>query len=479
MQMPLSNQLNNQHLLWRAAFGPMAENINQIGHVSQKELYHILIKTSSKSPGPLNVATSEFDGLIKGIQDLGRIQQLTADQKKQLRKQSVDDIKNLNLTWLSEMINSEAQLREKMSLFWHGHFACRVINIYFQQQLVNVIRENALGNFGDLLREVSKSPAMLSFLNNQQNKKQHPNENFAREVMELFTMGRGNYTENDVKEGARAYTGWGFNLSGEFVDRPFLHDTGSKTFLGKTGNFDGDDAIDIILEQKATAKFITTKIYKYFVNEDIDNEKIESLAERFYHSNYNIQKLMDEIFKSDWFYDEKNIGVRIKSPVELIVGLRRLIPMELEKPEAQLLFERALGQVLFYPPNVAGWPGGRNWIDSSALMLRMRLPQILTNDDDFSVRPKDDDDTMMGMEGVDKRPKKNQLQVTVDWDSVIKVFNDTSKEDLMEKVSDFVLQTKDSINPNVLKKYIDNTSREAFIKSTMIELMSTPEYQLC
>lgn len=477
--MPLSNQLKNQHLLWRAAFGPMAENINQIGQVSQKELYHILEKTSSKKPNPLNVASSPLDGLVKGIQDLGQMQKLTADQKKQIRKQSVDDIKNLNLTWLSEMINSEAQLREKMSLFWHGHFACRVINIYFQQQLLQVIRENALGNFGDLLREVSKSPAMLSFLNNQQNKKQHPNENFAREVMELFTMGRGNYTEKDVKEGARAYTGWGFNLSGEFVDRPFLHDTGTKTFLGKTGNFDGDDVIDIILDQKATAKFITTRIYKYFVNEEVDNEKIESLAARFYQSNYNIQKLMNEIFKSDWFYNEKNIGVRIKSPVELMVGVRRLIPMELEKPEAQLLFERALGQILFYPPNVAGWPGGRNWIDSSALMLRMRLPQILTNADEFSVKPKDDDDAMMGMEGVDKRPKKNQLQVTVDWDSVVKVYKDFPRENLMQKVNDFVLQTKDSINPNVLKRYIDNTSRDTFIKSAMVELMSTPEYQLC
>ncbi|HUZ60780.1 MAG TPA: DUF1800 domain-containing protein [Hanamia sp.] len=477
--MPLSNQLKNQHLLWRAAFGPMAENINQIGDISQKKLYHILVKTSSKKPDPLNVASSAFDGLVKGIQDLGRMQKLTKDQKKELRKQSVDDIKNLNLTWLNEMINSEAQLREKMSLFWHGHFACRVINIYFQQQLLNVIRENALGNFGDLLREVSKSPAMLSFLNNQQNKKQHPNENFAREVMELFTMGRGNYTEKDVREGARAYTGWGFNLGGEFVERPFLHDTGTKTFLGKTGNFDGDDVIDIILEQKATAKFITTKIYKYFVNEDIDNDKIELLADGFYQGNYNIGKLMNEIFKSDWFYGEKNIGVRIKSPVELMVGMRRLIPMELEKPETQLLFQRVLGQVLFYPPNVAGWPGGKSWIDSSSLMLRMRLPQIFTDADEFSVKPKDDDDQMMGREGVDKRPRKNQLQVTVDWDSVVKVFNDTPREILMQKVNDFVLQTKDSINPNVLKKYIDNTSRDAFIKSAMVELMSTPEYQLC
>jgi len=477
--MSVTNQLKNQHLLWRAGFGPMAENANETDQVSQKDLYQLLLKTSSKKPDALNVAGNAFDGLVKGVEDIGKFQKLTPDQKKQLRKQSVQDLKNLNLTWLSEMINSEAQLREKMSLFWHGHFACRVINIYFQQQLLNVIRENALGNFGDLLRQVSKSPAMLSFLNNQQNRKQHPNENFAREVMELFTMGRGNYTEQDVKEGARAFTGWGFNLKGEFVERPFLHDNGSKTFLGKTGNFDGDDIIDIILTQKATAKFITQKIYKFFVNDEVDHETIDSLANLFYQSNYDLEKLMNKIFSSDWFFDQKNIGQRIKSPVELLVGIRRLIPMELEKPEAQLLFQRVLGQILFYPPNVAGWPGGKNWIDSSTLMFRMQMPQILTNSREFFIHPKNDDDVMMGMEGVDKKPHGNQLNVAVDWDFIIKVFNKTSKEKLLQKVNSLVLQTKNSINPNVLKRYTDNTSTEGFIKSTIIELMSTPEYQLC
>jgi uncharacterized protein (DUF1800 family) len=477
--MPLTNQLKNQHLLWRAAFGPMAENVKELDQVTQKQLFLLLQKKSAKKPSALNVATNSFDGLVKGVQDLGKMQQLTQDQKKQMRKQSAEDIKNLNLTWLSEMINSEAQLREKMSLFWHGHFACRVINIYFQQQLLNVIRENALGNFGDLLREVSKSPAMLSFLNNQQNRKQHPNENFAREVMELFTMGRGNYTETDVKEGARAFTGWGFNLKGEFVNKPFQHDNGSKTFLGKTGNFDGDDIIDIILEQKATAQFITRKIYKFFINDEVDNNKAEWLAARFHQSNYNLGQLMNDIFLSDWFYEEKNIGTRIKSPVELMVGIRRLLPMELERPEMQLLFQRVLGQMLFYPPNVAGWPGGKNWIDSSALMFRMRLPQILTNADEFLIKPKNDDDVMMGNEGVDKRPKVNKVNVTVDWNSVVKVFNKTDKDNLMQKVNGIVLQTKSSINPGVVKRYVDNTSREGFIKSSIIELMSTPEYQLC
>ncbi len=478
--MSISNsQVKNKHLLWRAAFGPMAENVTELSGISQKELCSLLVKTSHKKPQKFNVASNLFDGLVKGVQDIGMMQKLSQDQKKILRKQSVDDLKNLNLTWLGEMINSEAQMREKISLFWHGHFACRVINIYFQQQLINIIRENALGNFGDLLREVSKSPAMLSFLNNQQNKKQHPNENFAREVMELFTMGRGNYTEEDVKEGARAFTGWGFNLQGEFVDRPFVHDNGQKTFLGRSGNFDGDDIIDMLLQQKQTAKFITAKVYRYFVNETLDLEKIDLLSDRFYQSNYDIKKLLNDIFTSDWFYSDKNIGTHIKSPIELLVGIRRLIPMELDRPEVQLLFQRALGQILFYPPNVAGWPGGKNWIDSSALMLRMRIPQILTNADDFAVKPKDDDDTMMGMESIDVKPKARQVNATVDWNAITKVFDKTSTEELMNKISDVVLQTKSKISPAILDKYVEKDARDNYIKTMLVELMSTPEYQLC
>ena len=146
--MLITNQLKNQHLLWRAAFGPMAENANELKDISQQELYKLLIKTSSKKPENIDVAANLFDGLVKGVQDIVKMENLTKEQKQKIRKQSRDDLKSLNLNWLNEMINSEAQLREKISLFWHGHFACRVINIYFQQQLINVIRTNALGNFG-------------------------------------------------------------------------------------------------------------------------------------------------------------------------------------------------------------------------------------------------------------------------------------------------------------------------------------------
>jgi uncharacterized protein (DUF1800 family) len=425
---------------------------------------------------------------------VGRMQrkELSDQEKKKLRQASRESIKSLNLAWLNEMINSQAQLREKMSLFWHGHFASRNLNILYQQQLLDAIRRNALGNFGDMLKEVSKSAAMINFLNNNQNRKDHPNENFAREVMELFTMGRGNYTEQDVKEAARAFTGWGANVKGEFVFRKLLHDEGEKKFLGKTGNFDGDDILSMLLEQKATANYITRKIYRYFVNETVDDEKVNWLANRFYQGNYNIQSLMQDIFTSDWFYHEDNIGAKIKSPVELLVGIRRILPMQLENEEAQLLVQRLLGQILFYPPNVAGWPGGKNWIDSSSLMLRLRLPQLIHDDESINLAPKSDDDQQMGMkeEGNDGENRKaqkmngnklvkQQILANINWSPYLAQFEKVPKEKLVNALGEILLQTANGPSEPLLERQADKNSRESFIKSITISLMATPEYQLC
>lgn len=480
--MPASNRLKNQHLLWRAAFGPMAENAASLDTISQKELWQLLVNTSDKKPERINVSQDLIDLYFSGNEGMQR-KDLTREQRKEIQEKSREALKNLNLRWLDIFINSEAQLREKMSLFWHGHFACRVNNSYFQQELLQVIRENSLGNFKDLLMSVSKSPAMLQFLNNQQNRKQHPNENFAREVMELFTMGRGNYSENDVKEAARAFTGWGFNQQGGFVFRRNQHDEGSKTVLGKTGNFNGEGIISLLTEQKQTAVFIAKKAYRYFVNENVDESKVAWLGDRFYKSGYDIKKLMEDIFTSSWFYDEKNIGTKIKSPVELLCGIRRLLPMQLENDQSQLLFERALGQVLFFPPNVAGWPGGKNWIDSSSLMLRLRIPQILAANEMMDIRPKADDDVQMGqmMETGNKRMKEAVKggTATIEWTSVNKIFEKIPKEKLPENISKTVLQTKGRTSTAVLDKYVNTENRENFIKSTIVNLMSTPEYQLC
>lgn len=488
----ISNQLKNQHLLWRAGFGPMAEEFGQLTVASQKSYVEALFNASSTSPGYIDVASTALKGLIMGMDEIAKQKkQLSDEEKKMFRQQSRQDIKNLNLTWLNEMVNSEQQLREKLSLFWHGHFASRNLNILYQQQLLDVIRQNALGNFGDLLTEVSKSAAMINFLNNNQNRKGHPNENFAREVMELFTLGRGYYTETDVKEAARSFTGWGANVAGEFVFRKPQHDGGKKTVLGKTGNFTGDDVLDILLEQKQTARFVTQKIYRYFVNDQPDENKISWLADRFFQSNYSIQSLMKDIFLSDWFYEERNIGSRIKSPVELLVGIRRVLPMELENSDAQLLLQRLLGQLLFYPPNVAGWPGGKNWIDSSSLMLRLRIPQMMYVSEELNMKPKSDDDQLMGRmdsSGLTiPQNKKNKGKVkrgvliagSIDWNIYLKKFETVPREKLLSEISKVLLQTSASVSDETIKKFTDTSSRENFIKTATIQLMSTPEYQLC
>ncbi len=443
--MSLSNQVKNQHLMWRAGFGPAVEQIGDLSKYTPRQFYTALKKASSKKAEYIDVADDYLKGLMQGIEEIGRQQkkEISADEKKLRQQKSREGVRNLNMYWMHEMVNSASQLREKMAFFWHGHFACRNLNVFYQQGLLDMIRTNALGNFGIMLKEISKSAAMLNFLNNQQNKKDHPNENFAREVMELFTLGRGNYTEQDVKEAARAFTGWSSNVKGEYVFRRFQHDFGNKTVLGKTGNFDGGEVLDILLDQKQTAKFITRKIYKFFVNEKIDEAKVDWLADRFHKSDYEIAPLLEDIFTSDWFYEEKNVGALIKSPVELLVGIQRILPMKLENDEALMLLQRVLGQLLFYPPNVAGWPGGKAWIDSSSLMMRMRIPKLINDIDEMNVNAKDDDDTMMGMKdgemtgnkkaggkqaaGAYAGMRRQMINADVDWKQYVKNYESVSQ----------------------------------------------------
>ena len=481
------NQIQNKHLLWRAGFGISAHDIARLDKLSYKELYTQLSKASYAPVKKIEVANSPATEMMQPMNKTADTtkQKTATEQFIKIKKLSIEGLRNLNIAWMNEMVSTEAVLREKMSLFWHGHFACRVIVINYQQELLNVIRTNALGNFGDLLKAVSKSASMLQFLNNQQNRKQHPNENFAREVMELFTSGRGNYTEHDVKEAARAFTGWGFNPQGEFVFRQMFHDTGEKEILGKKGNFNGDDVLNILLEQPQTAEFITTKIYRYFINENVDEQKIKPLAKVFYDSGYNIETLMKNIFTSSWFYDEKNIGSKIKSPVELIAGIRQMLPMKIENDDVLLIMQKLLGQLLFYPPNVAGWPGGKSWIDSSTLMMRLRLPQLIHDDGEIDIAAKPDDDQQMGMQDNDfKKYKaaKNALKInaSIDWSILQKTFAGFTQKNTYQTIEGLVLQTKQgSVQPAALYAKTNNLKGDDYMKALVIALMSTPEYQLC
>jgi uncharacterized protein (DUF1800 family) len=487
--MSLSTQIKNRHLLWRAGFGPAVEQFTDIAKASPLQIYKALQKASAKKPDYFDMADDYLKGLMMGIEEIGQQEkkELPPEEKKKRQQKNREGIRNLNMRWMSEMVNSNAQLREKIAFFWHGHFACRNLNVFYQQQLIDIIRRSALGNFGDLLREVSKSAAMTNFLNNNQNRKGHPNENFAREVMELFTLGRGNYSENDVKEAARAFTGWGANVQGEFIFRKNQHDEGTKIVLNQKGNFEGDDVLDIILEQKQTAKFIAQKIYVFFVNDTVDTEKINWLADRFFNNNYDIGKLMEDIFTSDWFYDEKNIGAKIKSPVELLVGIQRILPMELENTEALGFLQKVLGQILFYPPNVAGWPGGKAWIDSSTLMLRMRIPQLITDVDELNIKAKDDDDLMMGRKDEEDEKmkikgygKKQMIRAEIDWTGYLKNYESIPKENLSDALKKDLLQAAgNGVSTEIVRQYTDLSGRDNFIKTATMRIMGTPEYQLC
>jgi uncharacterized protein (DUF1800 family) len=452
-----------KHLVIRAGFGTRFEDMKADKHQSVKSAVKNLFKASENN-GPIDVIkdTTDYSMLMKG----------DIDAKKMFLQEQRQQEKDLNIAWIDKMSTSNAQLSEKMTLFWHNHFACRSNRASFAQQLNNIQRANALGNFKTMVMEVSKSPAMLQFLNNQQNQKGHPNENFARELMELFTIGRGNYTEQDIKESARAFTGWGFDKDGEFKMRPFAHDDGQKTFMGKTGNLVGEDIINTLLERKETAYFISNKLYKYLVNEIPDPAHVTVMADVFYNANYEIKPLLEYVFTADWFYADKNTGNLIKSPVELLVGLNRQFYITYQKPEVLLLFERALGQVLFNPPNVAGWPGGRNWIDSSSLMYRIKIPSTLLNGGviDFTGKADPEDDAYIATLRNQQQAVSTKVQAQPDWDKFLNsIPHNTSKMD----IAGFLLE------PKLNNTLINTVTQATDIKDMVIELVSTPEYQLC
>lgn len=464
-----------KHLYNRAGFG-LSVNDWQTKSDWKKSL-DVLFKSPSNYHSLQTISLAEVEATK------AKMRTMRKEDVKDLKKFLKQNVSELNNLWLQEMIDGEAQLQEKMALFWHGHFACRSLNPYFDQQYLDIIRKNSLGNFSVLLNEISKTPAMLQFLNNQQNKKDHPNENFARELMELFTIGRGNYTEQDVKEAARAFTGYGFDKTGEFKFRIQQHDFGTKIFLGKSGSFTGDDILQIILKKNECAYFITKKIYRFFVNDNPDETIVKQLAKHFYESNYDIKGLLKEIFSSDWFYDEMNIAAKIKSPIELLVGLSRIIPIDFENEQSPLFIQRSLGQVLLNPPNVAGWPGGRNWIDSSSLLLRMRLPQVIYYDEELDFSPKEDmpEQGMMRLKMTDefiKRFVQKKLAAKPDWMKALQYFS--SSANIMDDIVKMLLAKPCAASARkCIQNNRDTSSKESEIKSVMIEVMSLPDYQLC
>ncbi len=460
----------NLHLLWRSGFGPSVTDARDIEKLTPKQLWQQIKENTSEKLSEIKPSNS----FVQENYDKTTGTELSKEQKdelaRQIRQQSSKDIKEFNNQWIHSMVNSANQLGEKMSFFWHHHFAIRQNNSLLQQHAIRIIRKHALGDFGDLLREVSKSGAMVLSLNNQQNRKRSPNENFAREIMELFSMGIGHYTENDIKEAARAFTGWGVARDGQFTFNKRFHDDGIKHFLGESGHFNGDDIIDIILKQPQTSVFIVDKIYRYFVNETVDKNRIETLAHSF-RKDYNILGLLDHIFNSNWFYEKENTANRVKSPIELLVGLQRLSPISAMDEQLQYRTQRLLGQVLFSPPSIAGWPSGKSWLDSSTLIVRLQLPQIIAGTATINLKAKSDDDNTMGLSNSDDIIRlHNQGRVTRNpkWE---KWLSDRTQADITSWIT---LPTISKETLTLLEQKSHNDKNDY-----TLSLMNLPEYQLC
>jgi uncharacterized protein (DUF1800 family) len=347
------------HLLRRAGFGGSAQEIDRLAAMTSKDMAQSILDYQQTSNAPLDGQLPTLDLTSAKGPNAGAVQ----------------------AWWLQRMVQTERPLEEKMTLFWHGLLTSGLDKagpgqMYVQNQL---FRKMALANFDDLLKAVSKDPAMMIYLDTETNRKGKPNENYARELMELFTTGIGHYTEDDVRESARAFTGWTLTGSKQlryttdslFVTR--LHDSGQKTFMGKTGNFTGDDIVQMLVPLRATAERLATRLFSFFAYQNPEPEIVRQLADTFQQSHYNVGAVVREIFSMDAFYSEKAYRALVKSPAELTAQTLRATGADARAFLAAANAMAPMGQLLFYPPNVAGWPGGTSWINSSTLLNRINF----------------------------------------------------------------------------------------------------------
>ncbi|GAB5404533.1 MAG: DUF1800 domain-containing protein [Aureliella sp.] len=341
------------HLVRRAGFGIDAQSLQDLVGLQPAEAISRLRGTQSE-----NSATD------RSADALARATLATSDAS------------NLSAAWVYRIMRTPDQLREKMTLFWHGHFATsaeKVEDAAMMWQQNNLLREHALGNFAELTQLVAKDPAMLIYLDSESNRKAHPNENFARELMELFCLGEGNYSEDDVLQLARCFTGWEVR-NRRFRKNRYQHDSGEKAFLGASGRFNGEEAIDIVLRQEATPKFIARKLFHFFVCDDQapSDDLLLPIAETLRANDLHIDAAVRQILTSNLFHSSTVFAQKIRSPVELVCGFMRSFEVT-TNTQAVARDLRDVGQGLYYPPNVKGWDGGRAWINSSTLLGRSNM----------------------------------------------------------------------------------------------------------
>ncbi len=390
------------HLIERAGFGATPEEIERLARLTPQQAVDALVDyeavdNSAAAPfeasgvwdrgmDPFPPSRAEAVRLAREHGEALGVRTLAAGSQRRLQpvvdkffyglRANTIETQRLGVWWANRMLTTKRPLEEKLTLFWHGHFAtgdAKVRDYRMMLRQNQMLRANASGTLRDLLVGILEDPAMLVYLDNGENVKKHPNENFGRELLELFTMGVGHYTERDVREAARAFTGWTNNVLAFKFDKE-QHDFGDKTFLARTGPLNGDDVIDTILAQPVTAEFVSAKIYRTFVRDDVSPAVKTELGRTFRSTGYQMKPLLKRIFLSKDFYSPASMATQIKSPVVLVVstykkmGLRELPTI----PDFGRLTS-ALGQALFDPPNVAGWAGGRTWITPATLLQRGNL----------------------------------------------------------------------------------------------------------
>jgi uncharacterized protein (DUF1800 family) len=390
-----------RHLLERAGFGGTPDDVARLAALSPAQAVDSLVQFTAipttlkpfdesgiwdpgMDPFPpsraeaVRLAREHGEGLGEKMRPEGSQRRLQPVVDKFFYSLAANSIETqrLGLWWANRMLTTPRPLEEKLTLFWHGHFATgqnktRDYRMMLKQNLM--FREHAAGDLRALLVGILKDPGMLVYLDNGENVKAHPNENFGRELLELFTMGVGNYGEKDVREAARSFTGW-TNDALTFKFDTAQHDAGVKTFLGKSGPFNGEDIIDIILQQPVTAEFVSGKLYRFFVREDVSPAVKSTLGRTFRDSGYQLKPLLRQIFLSRDFYSPASVATQIKSPTQLVVSTYRKLGLT-EVPTIPDFgrMTGGLGQSLFDPPNVAGWAGGRTWITPSTLLQRGNL----------------------------------------------------------------------------------------------------------
>ncbi len=380
------------HLLNRAGFGGTEQEIAQVLKLGPRRAVEWLLgfpdaPTAKQTPNDLPDLSSIQGDYPRNYRQRralfrGKDEQERKEINQMLQRRNREALDQIASWWLKRMTYGPHPLQEKLTLFWHGHFttsAREERQSYLMWQQNETLRQYAAGDFRQFLHAISRDPAMLDYLNNTQNRKQHPNENYAREVMELFTLGLGHYTEQDIRESARAFTGW--THDGEnYIFQKSQHDFGIKHFLGRSGNFNGDDILEIILQQPACAPFVASKLYQYFTTEaDVEPALATSLGDIFRGSKFQLRPLLRTILMSRGFYSPTVIGAQIKSPVQLLIGTIRM--MNLEMPPERLVMGalNRMGQLPLNPPNVKGWPGGRAWINTSTLFVRYNSCLYLTS----------------------------------------------------------------------------------------------------